>query len=165
MNANPFTGPQESLPLFVYRNIQQPDESAIQRGFTGALVLMLLVLTLFAIARLIGRDRSRRRAGVRRVVQPGAQAPPSSPSTPCPRPARRSSSARRVAPMTDTARNDGAGEHRQRPDAEARGHRRRGRRRSPGPRRPRSSMPTRWPGDRREALRWTSSRGGHARDA
>ena len=25
MNANPFNGPQESLPLFVYRNIRKPD--------------------------------------------------------------------------------------------------------------------------------------------
>lgn len=59
-NENPFADPQESLPLFVYRNIQQPDASSIERGFTGALVLMLVVLTLFAIARWVGRDRSRR---------------------------------------------------------------------------------------------------------
>jgi phosphate transport system permease protein len=59
-NGSPFANPQESLPLFVYRNIQQPDESSVQRGFTGALVLMLLVLTLFGIARWVGRDRSRR---------------------------------------------------------------------------------------------------------
>ena len=29
MNANPFKGPQESLPLFVYRNIRKPDASAV----------------------------------------------------------------------------------------------------------------------------------------
>lgn len=62
MNSNPFAGSQESLPLFVYRNIRKPDISAIQRGFAGALVLMLIVLGLFAIARFIGRDRSKRRA-------------------------------------------------------------------------------------------------------
>ena len=62
MNSNPFAGPQESLPLFVYRNIRKPDISAIQRGFAGALVLMLIVLGLFAIARFIGRDRSKRKA-------------------------------------------------------------------------------------------------------
>jgi phosphate transport system permease protein len=61
-NANPFSGPQESLPLFIYRNIQAPDASSISRGFTGALVLMLIVLLLFAIARFAGRDRSRRRS-------------------------------------------------------------------------------------------------------
>ena len=71
MNSNPFSGSQESLPLFVYRNIRKPDISAIQRGFAGALVLMLIVLGLFAIARFIGRDRSKRRA---RAAKPVATA-------------------------------------------------------------------------------------------
>jgi phosphate transport system permease protein len=62
MNNNPFKGPQESLPLFVYRNIHKPDVSAVARGFAGALVLMLIVLLLFGIARFIGRDRSTRGA-------------------------------------------------------------------------------------------------------
>ena len=61
MNSNPFSGSQESLPLFVYRNIRKPDASAIERGFAGALVLMILVMALFALARWIGRDRSKRR--------------------------------------------------------------------------------------------------------
>jgi phosphate transport system permease protein len=60
MNSNPFNGAQESLPLFVYRNIRKPDASAIARGFAGALVLMLIVIVLFLVARFIGRDRSRR---------------------------------------------------------------------------------------------------------
>ncbi len=66
MNTNPVSGPQESLPLFVYRNIRQPLESQINRGFTGALVLMLIVLSLFGLARFIGRDRSGREARRRR---------------------------------------------------------------------------------------------------
>lgn len=61
MNANPFRGSQESLPLFVYRNIRKPDVSAIERGFAGALVLMILVIALFVLARFIGRDRSKAR--------------------------------------------------------------------------------------------------------
>ena len=61
MNTNPFNGPQESLPLFVYRNIKKPDVSAVYRGFAGALVLMGLVVVLFAAARFIGRDRSKSR--------------------------------------------------------------------------------------------------------
>jgi phosphate transport system permease protein len=75
MNANPFNGAQEALPLFVFRNIRKPDASAIDRGSTGALVLMVLVMTLFAIARFIGRDRSKsrrrknRRAAVRAYLQ------------------------------------------------------------------------------------------------
>ncbi len=59
MNANPFKGPQESLPLFIYRFIREPLESSIQRGFAGALVLMILILGLFAIARTLGRDRTK----------------------------------------------------------------------------------------------------------
>ncbi|HEY4376887.1 MAG TPA: phosphate ABC transporter permease PstA [Acidimicrobiales bacterium] len=62
MNADPLHGPQESLPLFVYRNIQKPSHAAISRGFTGALVLVLIVIALFTVARVIGRDRSRRRS-------------------------------------------------------------------------------------------------------
>ncbi len=61
MNANPFTGPQESLPLFIYRFIRQPLESSIERGFAGALILLALILILFALARYIGRDRSKAR--------------------------------------------------------------------------------------------------------
>jgi phosphate transport system permease protein len=75
MNSNPFNGAQEALPLFVYRNIRKPDQSAVQRGFAGALVLMILVLGLFMLARYIGRDRSKRnrrkarRAAVRDYFQ------------------------------------------------------------------------------------------------
>jgi phosphate transport system permease protein len=61
MNWNPFKGPQESLPLFIYRFIREPLESSIQRGFAGALVLMLLILLLFGIARALGRDRTKAR--------------------------------------------------------------------------------------------------------
>lgn len=78
LNANPIDGPQESLPLFVYRNIAKPDAKAVDRGFAGALLLMLIVLALFAVARSIGRDRSRRgsprpprlRAAARRAARP-----------------------------------------------------------------------------------------------
>jgi phosphate transport system permease protein len=60
MNANPASGAQESLPLFVFRNIQKPDISAVDRGFAGALLLLLIVLSLFVVARIIGGDRSKR---------------------------------------------------------------------------------------------------------
>ena len=72
MNGNAFSGSQESLPLFVYRNIRKPDLASIERGFAGALVLMLIVLVLFALARFMGRDRSRRAAGRR----PALSTPP-----------------------------------------------------------------------------------------
>ena len=61
MNANPFSGPQESLPLFIYRFIREPSSVEVARGFAGALVLMLLILVLFVVARIIGRDRTKAR--------------------------------------------------------------------------------------------------------
>lgn len=70
-NPNPFSGPQESLPLFTYRNVIKPDKSAIQRGFGGALTLLFLVTLLFILARIIGRDRtaaSRRPRWRRRIL-------------------------------------------------------------------------------------------------
>jgi phosphate transport system permease protein len=69
-NTNPFDGPQESLPLFVFKNVQKPSQASIDRGFAGALVLMIVVLTLFFIARVIGRDRtSSRRLGLLRRLR------------------------------------------------------------------------------------------------
>jgi phosphate transport system permease protein len=70
MNANPFSGPQESLPLFIYRFIRAPSLVEIQRGFAGALVLMLLILGLFAVARVIGRDRTKAKKRRRRTALP-----------------------------------------------------------------------------------------------
>lgn len=84
MNSNPFAGSQESLPLFVYRNIRKPDIAAIERGFAGALVLLILVVALFALARFIGRDRSKRRGapkGGGAAVQTNPDDPFSSPTS------------------------------------------------------------------------------------
>ena len=69
MNANPFRGAQTSLPLFIYRFIREPLASSIARGFAGALVLMILILLLFAIARMVGRDRTKARSR-RRLLGP-----------------------------------------------------------------------------------------------
>lgn len=62
LNTNPFSGQQDALPLFVYQRVRLQSEQAQQRGFTGALVLVMLVLLLFALIRVLGRDRSRRRS-------------------------------------------------------------------------------------------------------
>lgn len=53
-NANPFEGKQDALPLFIYRLIRFPQTASIQRAWTGALVLLGLVLILFVTARIIG---------------------------------------------------------------------------------------------------------------
>ncbi|MGL5829193.1 MAG: phosphate ABC transporter permease PstA [Angustibacter sp.] len=57
LNANPFSGPQESLPFFVYRLVKLPSENDSERGYIGAVVLIMLVLFLFSLARLAGRQR------------------------------------------------------------------------------------------------------------
>lgn len=54
MNWNPLSGKQDSLPFFVFRLIRFPQETQIARAWTGALVLMILVLVLFVVARAIG---------------------------------------------------------------------------------------------------------------
>lgn len=72
MNTDPFNGPMISLPLQVFTFVQSPEPSMIVRGFGAAAVLILLVLSLFVIARLIGgrgagvlSDGQRRRAARR----------------------------------------------------------------------------------------------------
>ena len=54
MNANPMSGPQSSLPLFVYTLIRNPFAEQQTRAWAGALVLIVLVLVLFTVARIIG---------------------------------------------------------------------------------------------------------------
>ena len=68
-NLNPFSGPMISLPLQVFDFVKSPEPNMIARGFGAAATLVLLVLTLFIIARLIGgkgpgqlSDRQRRAA-------------------------------------------------------------------------------------------------------
>ena len=53
-NGDPFHGPMVSLPLAIFQFVKSPEPSMIARGFGTAAVLMLLVITLFVIARVIG---------------------------------------------------------------------------------------------------------------
>lgn len=54
INVNPFEGPMISLPLQVFDFVRSPEPNMIARGFGSAAVLLLLVLTLFVLARVIG---------------------------------------------------------------------------------------------------------------
>ena len=54
VNVNPFHGGQSSLPIFVYGLITSPEQAQIDRAWAGAFVLVLLVLSLFILARVIG---------------------------------------------------------------------------------------------------------------
>lgn len=57
LNNNPLEGQQQSLPLFVYSLIRQPNDNQNARAWGAALVLMTLILVLFATARVIGSRR------------------------------------------------------------------------------------------------------------
>ena len=54
LNVNPFQGPMISLPLATFEFVKSPEPTMIARGFGTALVLLLLVLIMFVIARYFG---------------------------------------------------------------------------------------------------------------
>jgi phosphate transport system permease protein len=55
INANPFKGPQSSLPQYVYKQIGSPYAPAVQRAWAGALTLIGVVLLLTVVARVVTR--------------------------------------------------------------------------------------------------------------
>lgn len=95
LNVNPLSGPMVSLPLATFTFSGSPEKTMIARGFGAAAVLLMLVLVLFALARVFGgrqagelspsaqrrrtqeslrdaeRMNARRRVGVQRGAQPG----------------------------------------------------------------------------------------------
>jgi phosphate transport system permease protein len=54
LNLNPFSGPMISLPLQVFDFVKSPEPNMVARGFGTAAVLLLVVLTLFTVARIFG---------------------------------------------------------------------------------------------------------------
>jgi phosphate transport system permease protein len=60
LNTNVFSGQQANLALYVFDNAGLPEQTAVNRAWTGALTLVLLVLLLSVIARLLARRFSRR---------------------------------------------------------------------------------------------------------
>lgn len=63
INHDPFHGPQMGLPLYVFDQAGRPSDTAIDRAWTGALTLILIVMLLNVAARLIGWWRSPARRG------------------------------------------------------------------------------------------------------
>lgn len=55
--VNPFDGAMNSLPLFIFGNVRSGNDPSIQRAYGAALVLLILVLFLFVVARLLARPR------------------------------------------------------------------------------------------------------------
>lgn len=55
INSNPFAGPQAALPTFVWDQIASGTDPSINRAWTGALTLILLVVLFYGSAKLIAR--------------------------------------------------------------------------------------------------------------
>jgi phosphate transport system permease protein len=58
INNNPFSGPQDGLPLFVFSQAGLPNDTAVDRAWAGALTLILIVVALNVVARLLTRRSS-----------------------------------------------------------------------------------------------------------
>ncbi|MCD0448393.1 phosphate ABC transporter permease PstA [Actinocorallia sp. API 0066] len=85
MNADPFSGNMTNLPLYIYTYVKFPQPDMVSRAFGAALVLALVVLVLFTVARLLGgaapgqmTRRARRRLA--KADRAAAQAPVPAPS-------------------------------------------------------------------------------------
>ncbi len=61
LNANPFTDPMNSLPLFIFSAVRSGQPLNITRGFGAATLLLLIVVVLFAVTRFLARQRIGRR--------------------------------------------------------------------------------------------------------
>jgi phosphate transport system permease protein len=57
-NANPVKNPMNSLPLFAFSAVRSGQPAYIARGFGAASVLLGFVLALFAVMRLLARQRT-----------------------------------------------------------------------------------------------------------
>jgi phosphate transport system permease protein len=55
INNDPFHGAQSGLPLFIFSEAGQPNQTAIDRAWAGALTLIILIMLLNLIARLVAR--------------------------------------------------------------------------------------------------------------
>ena len=68
LNSNPFHGPQDALPLYVYNLYRADSDLLNDRAFAAALVLVALVLVLFTIARIAGNRRPGHPSPLRRFI-------------------------------------------------------------------------------------------------
>ncbi|MGH3588741.1 MAG: phosphate ABC transporter permease PstA [Pseudonocardia sp.] len=55
INNDPFSGPQASLPTFIWEQASDPNQNSINRAWTGALVLIGIIMLLNLIARFVAR--------------------------------------------------------------------------------------------------------------
>lgn len=57
LNLNPFKDYQSAMPFYVWKGLTLGTPESIQRSWTAILILLILVLTLFTIARSLGGRR------------------------------------------------------------------------------------------------------------
>jgi len=57
VNLNPFSGPMGSLPIYIWRCFGQGTEESIARAWSGILVLLVIVLALFTMARFLSERK------------------------------------------------------------------------------------------------------------
>lgn len=60
LNLNPFHDYQGALPFYVWKGLLLGTPESIQRAWTGILILLILVLTLFTLARKFGSRKAGR---------------------------------------------------------------------------------------------------------
>lgn len=63
INPNPFSGAQESLPLYVWNQYKLGNEASIDRAWAGALALIAFVMLLNLVARGIARWKAPKAVG------------------------------------------------------------------------------------------------------
>lgn len=55
MNMNPFTGAQASVPTFIWDQISSGTPASVDRAWAGALVLIIVVVMFYGLARLVAK--------------------------------------------------------------------------------------------------------------
>ncbi|MEV0664746.1 phosphate ABC transporter permease PstA [Actinomadura luteofluorescens] len=58
INNDPFNGAQASLPTFIWEQAADPNQNSIDRAWTGALVLIGIIMLLNLAARLVARRKA-----------------------------------------------------------------------------------------------------------
>ena len=57
VNLNPFSGPMGSLPIYIWKCFGNGTEESIARAWSGILVLLVIVLALFTMARFLSERK------------------------------------------------------------------------------------------------------------
>ncbi|WP_433466530.1 phosphate ABC transporter permease PstA [Spirillospora sp. CA-128828] len=58
INSDPLNGPQASLPTFIWEQAADPNQNSIDRAWTGALVLIGIIMLLNLVARFVARRKA-----------------------------------------------------------------------------------------------------------